>query len=175
MIEAAQRKLREARFFYRHLERERYRSDRDLDPEGFRFYFSALISAARSVTWAMQSEEPKRYAAWEPHWTAQLSSDDKKLEKLTNEMRLDEVKRRGADVSTTFEEMTAGELLKEMGGDPASLDKLYPGGSKLKSGRPRYFFENDDGDTDLLVLSKRYLDYLERKVGSFLAAHVGHD
>lgn len=173
MIEAAQRKLREARFFYRHLERERYRADHDRDPEGFRFYFSAFIGAARSVTWIMQKEEPERYAAWEPIWKALLSSEDQKLEKLTNELRLDEVKRRGADVSATFEEMTAGELVKEMGGDPAFLEKLYPGGSKLKSGRPRYLFENDDGKTDLLVLSKQYLDYLERKVQNFLAAHAG--
>jgi len=143
--------------------------------KGFRFYFSAFIGAARSVTWTMRSEEPARYAAWEPRWTAQLSPEDKIIEKMTNERQLDEVKRRRADVPATFEEMTASELMKEMGGDPAFLDKIYPGQSKMKSGRPRYFFENDIGKGDLLMLAKHYLDYLERKVGSFLAAHVGHD
>jgi hypothetical protein len=56
MIEAAQRKLREASFFYRHLAGEPHRGH-DADPEGFRFYFSAFIGAARSVTWAMKSED----------------------------------------------------------------------------------------------------------------------
>jgi hypothetical protein len=119
MIEAAQRKLREAGFFYRHLAAERYRGHA-VDPEGFQFYFSAFIGAARSVTWAMKSEEPERYPAWEPLWKAQLGPEDQKLERLTNELRLDEVHRRGADVSATFEEMTAGELMEEMGGDRLS-------------------------------------------------------
>lgn len=84
MIEAAQRKLREARFFFQHLAGERHRHD--AVPEGFRFYFSAFIGAARSVTWAMKSEEPERYAAWEPLWKTlwktQLSPEDQKLETL---------------------------------------------------------------------------------------------
>jgi len=37
MIEAAQRKLREASFLYRHLAAKRYRGH-DADPEGFRFH-----------------------------------------------------------------------------------------------------------------------------------------
>jgi hypothetical protein len=81
MIEAAQRKLREAKFFYRHLADARYRHD--ADPETFRFYFSAFIGAARSVTWAMKSEESERYVAWEPLWKAQLSPEDQNLEALT--------------------------------------------------------------------------------------------
>jgi hypothetical protein len=171
MIEAAQRKLREASFFYRHLAGERHRGH-DADPEGFRFYFSAFIGAARSVTWAMKSEEPERYAAWEPFWKAQLSPEDQKLEMLTNKLRLDEVKRFGADLSAKVEELSAGELMEEMGGQIAFLEMLYPGASKLKSSRPRFFFEHDDGKADLVVLCKQYLRYLERKVHSFLAAHA---
>jgi hypothetical protein len=71
-----------------------------------------------------------------------------------------------------MEEISAGELMAEMGGQPAFLDSLYPGASKLKSSRPRFFFENDDGKADLLALCKQYLDYLERKVQSFVAAHT---
>jgi hypothetical protein len=175
MIEAAQRKLREAKFFYQHLANERYRGH-DADPEEFRFYFSAFIGAARSVTWIMQKEERDRYAAWEPRWKAQLSPEDQKLEKLTNRLRVDEVKHLGADISATVEEMSAGELMEEMGGQAAFLDSLYPGASKLKSSRPRFFFENDDGRADLLALCKQYLSYLESKVHSFLVAHgVAHD
>jgi hypothetical protein len=109
MIEAAQRKLREARFFYGHLARERHRSAPPIqvdtretvsnrsEPEAFRFYFSAFIGAARSVTWAMKSEDTERYLVWEPTWKAQLTTEEEKLEKLTNDLRLDEVKRLGRE------------------------------------------------------------------------------
>jgi hypothetical protein len=58
MIEATRRKLDEARFFYGHLVKERERSLR-FDPREFRFYFSAFIQAARSVTWTLGNEEPR--------------------------------------------------------------------------------------------------------------------
>jgi hypothetical protein len=91
-------------------------------------------------------------------------------------LRLDEVKRLGADLSANVEEISAGELVEEMGGQIAFLEKLVPGASKLKSSRPRFFFENDEGKADLVVLCKQYLSYLERKVHRFLAAHgVAHD
>jgi hypothetical protein len=166
MIKATQRKLREARFFYQHLATER--GHRNANPEGFRFYFSAFIGAARSVTWVMRSEEPEKYAAWEPRWKAQLSPEDQKLEKLTNDMRLDEVKRLGADVFAEVEVIDVIEIFEEAGfkiaGNPATTG--------LKTSRPRLFFEHAEGKTDLAALCKRYLSYLERKVDSFLAAHA---
>ena len=55
MIERTQRRLRQARFFYQHLVNARHG-----DPEAFRFYFSAFIQSARSVTWALKKEERER-------------------------------------------------------------------------------------------------------------------
>jgi hypothetical protein len=48
MIERTQRRLRQTQFFYEHLFKARHQTEGD--PEAFRFYFSAFIQAARSVT-----------------------------------------------------------------------------------------------------------------------------
>jgi hypothetical protein len=64
MIERTRTKLDEARFFYGHLVKQQkpFRHD----PRAFRFYFSAFIQAARSVTWSLGNEEPEKWKAWEP-------------------------------------------------------------------------------------------------------------
>ena len=49
MIEATQKKLREARFFLSYLETENRRAVRN-EPEAFDYFMSAFVSAARSVT-----------------------------------------------------------------------------------------------------------------------------
>jgi hypothetical protein len=60
MIDATQRKLREAQFFLRKLHEESRRLARN-DPEESAFYLSAFLSAARSVTFALQAEEKEKY------------------------------------------------------------------------------------------------------------------
>lgn len=62
MIAATQKKLREARFFLGFLRRR----DRVTPPEReeFEFYLSAFLSAARSVTFALENEEAAKYKEW---------------------------------------------------------------------------------------------------------------
>jgi hypothetical protein len=104
MIEKAQRKLREARFFYNHLVNVRPTTVNARqptvtadDPEAFRLYFSAFIQSARSVTWAIGNEEQEKWEAWKPKWEAQLSEEERRLLNLTNEHRIGEVHRGGAN------------------------------------------------------------------------------
>jgi hypothetical protein len=77
MIVATRRKLDEARFFYGHLVTERQRASTH-DPREFRFYFSAFIQAARSVTWTLGNEEPEKWKAWEPKWKDTRSNEEHK-------------------------------------------------------------------------------------------------
>ena len=56
MIEATQKKLREARFFVRLLNQVSQEAVRN-EPEAFEFYLSAFLLAARSTTFALQYEE----------------------------------------------------------------------------------------------------------------------
>jgi len=74
MIEATQRKLREAQFFYGRLvdSKDLMGPDRN-EPDAFSFYLSAFMSAARSVPWVLQCEEKEKYEAWKPKWEEQLS------------------------------------------------------------------------------------------------------
>src|SRR5215831_19570916 len=99
MIERTWRKLDEARFFYQLLINERPQTMKAFghDPAAFRYYFSAFIQAARSVTWTLGNEEPEKWEAWEPKWKAKRSNEEQKLLDLTNELRLDETKRGGAN------------------------------------------------------------------------------
>jgi hypothetical protein len=173
MIEAAQRKLREASFFYGHLVSEQNR--RGSDPEAFRFYFSAFIEAARSLTWAMKAEETDKYLTWETVWKEQLTAEEIKLEKITNDLRIKEVKRLGADIIVEMEEIAVVEMFAEPGFHAVYRQHTSgpPGVEQIKTKRPKFYFEHEDGKADLTVLCKEYLAYLEKKVGAFLAAHGG--
>jgi hypothetical protein len=123
MIEATRRKLDEARFFYGHLVKERERSLR-FDPREFRFYFSAFIQAARSVTWTLGNEEPEKWKAWEPKWKATRNNEEQKLLDLTNELRLDEAKRGGANALVEWEVVALHELLVEPWKKPAAQQSV---------------------------------------------------
>lgn len=78
MIEATQKKLREARFFLAQLEHEQYNAG--LNPsEAVEYYFSAFLSAARSVTFVLEAEEPDKYSEWSPAWRNTRPEADKDL------------------------------------------------------------------------------------------------
>lgn len=59
----------------------------------------------------MQNEEQEKYLAWNPTWEEKLTTEERKLLKLTNELRLDEVKREGANTIVEWEEIAIHELL----------------------------------------------------------------
>jgi hypothetical protein len=78
MIEATQKKLRETQFFLRLL----FNADQEVvrtEPEAFEFYLNAFLSAARSVTFALQYEERDKYEEWFPDWGNNLSEEDRQL------------------------------------------------------------------------------------------------
>jgi len=100
MIERTQRRLRQARFLYQHLVNARHG-----DPEAFRFYFSAFIQSARSVTWTLKKEEREKWKKWEPTWRANRSEGERKLLKIATDLRNVEVKEGGANLPMELEEV----------------------------------------------------------------------
>jgi len=96
VIEATQDKLAEARFFLGHMQEEAARVMRQ-KPEAFGHYLSAFITAARSVPWVLVCEQQEKYLAWRATWDAAKTDEEWELEKFTNERRLDETKRTGAE------------------------------------------------------------------------------
>jgi hypothetical protein len=175
MIEATQRKLGEARFFYEHLVNageQTFKAFRH-DPAAFRYYFSAFIQAARNVTWVLHNEEKDKWEAWEPIWKAKRTEEEQKLLDLTNQLRLDEVKRGGATPIVEFEEVAVSELLSAnfdlQRRHPAYGVHVFapPGTPSPKVRRQTYYFEHKDGKEEVVKLCKRYLEFIEKLVNDF--------
>jgi hypothetical protein len=175
MLEATRRKLGEARFFYQRLLNERQQTFRH-DPAAFRYYFSAFIQAARSVTWALGKEEKEKWKAWEPKWESTLADEDKKLLAFTNKLRQDEVHRGGTNPTVELEEVALHELLsanldvepRPIAAYPHHLHKL-PGVAPSTASRPVYYFEHEDGKEEVTALCVRYLEFLEKMVNDYSA------
>jgi hypothetical protein len=174
MIEATQRKLRQAQFFYRHLVAERDRTV-TYDPEAFRCYFSAFLMSARNVSWTMKHEEKKKYLAWMPAWEKQLTTDERKLLKLTNELRIDEVKRAGANTIVEWEEIALSELFsrnldleRQHPAYGMHRSSAMPGALQPNARRPAYYLEHPDGKAEATAVCKQYLEYVEKLVREFL-------
>jgi hypothetical protein len=102
VIEATERKLRETQFFLRLLTAESKKAARN-DPESFGFYVSAILSAGRSVTFALQKEEKAKYDAWFPQWWAGRSEDERKLSDFLKGQRNLEQHEDGAPLNVEWE------------------------------------------------------------------------
>jgi hypothetical protein len=175
MIEGAQRKLREAQFFYNQLV--------GASGEPFRFYFSAFIQAARAVTWIMKSEEPDKYEKWLPTWEARLGEDDRQLERVSNELRLDEAKRGGATIliEWAWAERVIDPQVEKSARYAAELfmrrfnvqrDVNTHGVNTrrdVKTYQPRHLLADR---SEVTSVCKQYLSYLERKIQTFLSEHA---
>jgi len=141
----------------------------------FRYYFSAFIQAARNVIWTLHSEQKEKWEAWRPKWESTLSGEDKKLLAFTNELRIDEVKRGGANPSVELEEIVVHELLAldfDLGRQhPVQLfnQSAMPGVPSPKVFRPTYYFEHEDGKHEVTALCQRYLVFLEKMLNDFCA------
>jgi len=177
MIEATRRKLGEARFFYGHLVKERQQTTRH-DPAAFRYYFSAFIQAARNVLWVLHHEEKEKWEAWKPGWESTLTQEEQKLLKFTNELRLDEVKRGGANALAEWEVVALNELLRSVDVEPWRQHPAYghhmfapPGTPPPQVRRRAYYFEQEDGKQEVTALCQRYLEFLEKTLKDFCADH----
>jgi hypothetical protein len=180
IIEKAQRKLREARFFHNHLVNVRPTTVNARqptvtadDPEAFRFYFSAFIQSARSVTWAIGNEEREKWEAWKPKWEAELSEEERRLLNLTNEHRIDEAKRGGADLTEELEEVAVKAAVDLRPPIHWERDRLVGGSAEQrivtrKEMRPAYYFEDKEGKEEITALCERYLKFLEKTVAEFI-------
>ena len=99
----------------------------------------------------MQNEEQEKYLAWNPTWEEKLTTEERKLLKLTNELRLDEVKREGANTIVEWEEIAIHELV----GANLDLERQHPAYGmrwssqpevpSAKGRRPAYYLEHEDG------------------------------
>jgi hypothetical protein len=178
MIEKAQRRLRQARFFYQHLVNVRPTTVNARqptiagDPEAFQFYLGAFIQSARSVTWAIGHEEPDKWKAWKPEWEAQLSEEERRLLELTADLRNADAKEGGADLTEELEEVVVQAAVDLKPQVYWQRDGLAGGSASQqivtrKELRPAYYFEDKEGKEEITALCWRYLQFLEKTVDDF--------
>ena len=169
MIEATQKKLREARFFLDHLEAENRRAVRN-EPEAFDYFMSAFVSAARSVTFALQAEEKAKYDQWFPGWCAARPEEDRTLLTLMVSQRNAEQKRGGGDRRIEWEDVPVTGLSSEELGGRVFLS-APPGVPPPQVGRPIRYLEHGGQESEALSACKRYYALLAELVESFVKAH----
>lgn len=173
MVSATKKKLREARFFLRQLlARDRVAPP---DPVEFEFHLSAFLSAARSVTFALQSEEKEKYDAWLPRVEGLLSEEDRELYSQMKDQRNIAQKRGGVPVRVEWEFVPIIEAKRdEQGRRLYGLQWFGPvGAGQPKVGQPVHYFKLGDGEAEVAATCERYLGTLERLVDDFIETYGG--
>jgi len=168
MIGRTQRRLKQSRFFYQHLVNQQAKGD----PEAFRFYFSAFILSARTVTWTLGNEQPDKWKAWEPKWAANRSEEERKLLKIAADLRNVEVKEGGANLPMELEEVVIDafvETSRVEASNPMGGISAWGQVRKQKVNRLIHYFEDEDGKQEVTALCQRYLDVLENVIREFCA------
>lgn len=172
LIEATQKKLREAIFFFDKLSKANQEVVRN-NPETFSYYLSAFLSAARSVTFALQFEEKEKYDAWFPGWHDRLAQEDKDLFKLFVAQRNQVLKQGNTEISVVTELIPLTEVKQDRYGHPAygfhwaSL----PGAPPPEVGISRSFFEFNGSKLGVKSACERYARLLQKLVADFICSH----
>lgn len=151
---ATQHKLAEAWFFLTEHLKAWERPELKKRPEVLKFYLSAFLSAARSVTFALQNEAKDQYDSWFRSWLEGLPEEDKKVLRFMNEQRVSEVHQEGA---VTIRKQTAVPVKSHPGTQTwvwTYVDELY--------------FEFEGAPLKVIDFCERYLLLLQRLVNDFL-------
>ena len=172
MIEATQKKLREARFFVRLLNRESREAVRN-ELEAFEFYLNAFLSAARSVTFALQYEEKNKYDAWFQTWFNNRIEEDRQLLNFLRDQRNYAEKRGGADVNVILEYVPITEVRTDDRGHPAYGFHWFgpPGTTPPRVGLPVHSFGLSGDQKKVTSVCEQYVTILSELVRDFTDVH----
>lgn len=168
-INKTQNKLLEAKFFLRCLHDKEKTAN--LETKEFDFYLSAFLSAGRSVTFVLQTEQKELYESWFPKWKAAQAVQDQKLLDFMNGQRVEAVHRLGADVQGKLEYVPLSKVNAGQGRHPAYGFQWWgPHGMTEPSiGQWAYCFEIDGTKEKVTLTCKHYLEILERIVQDFVS------
>jgi hypothetical protein len=167
MLEAAQRKLVEAQFFYRRLVTERDGRLVESEAGAFRHYLSAFLSAGESVRYVLQNADDQKYT----NLFGQFPKDtDGELLKFMNLQRGEEIHGQGLGLTAKLEPVPPIVLIRSnqtAGGHPAyGMHVFGPPGSQVHPMRSVLYFTGDE--EDLIDKCTKYLRLLERLVQEFI-------
>ena len=131
---------------------------------------SAFVSAARSVTFALQAEEKAKYDAWFPGWLAARAEDDRKLLTLMVSQRNAEQKQGGGEYRVEWGFAPVTELSSEALGGRV-IWAAPPGVPPPQVGRPIRYMGPAGQDSEALAACRRYCELLSELVGTFIKVH----
>lgn len=169
-IEATKFKLAEAEFFYEKIA-ELGRRAAVYEPAAFRFYFSAFLSAARSVTFVLQSEAKDQYDAWFPSWLNARASDQAALLVSFNSERVAAIHQRGVRIQQGTEPVPFREWLAAAAREGVQVFGNF-GATQPDMEGMTWFFRFDGAEVEAVQAARNYLDILQKLVNDFESAHA---
>jgi hypothetical protein len=171
VIPKTQKKLREAEFFVRWLEREARPRIVSIDREVFDYYLSAFLSAGRSVTFVLQAEQKHSYDAWFDNWVNNLPREESQLLKYMNDQRRAEVHVLGANTHDQEVWVPINNVHVDPPSHPAYGYFVYaPPDAPIPEVAHRvshFGVDGDGGKGKVVDVCKRYFDVLVRIVTDF--------
>jgi|GEM_PF-787304 hypothetical protein len=173
-MERAEKKLREAMFFLPKM-RESEGLAVGNEPEEFDYYLSAFLSAARSVTMALDHEYKTFKPAWFPKWLAdERNEKEAKLHVFLTADRNREVHRYGSrrDEQSTELHMSSGQVYEHPRGGRTEV--LGPPGMARAATLylPEYYFVIDGAQRKVTDVAQEYVGVLKRLLADFRADHT---
>ena len=173
LIDRTQKKLRKAQFFLGNLGHESRVPGNE--HEAFDHYLSAFLSAARSVTFALQIEDKERYDRIFPKWQNNLANEERDMLKHMNEQRVAEVHNKGAKTTVEWEMVPMIEVRDTRNRPGNSIWGFHvyalPGTEPNKIGRQVHYFELGGTKVKVTETCNQYLDLLENLVREIVQAH----
>ena len=162
-----QRKLREAKFFLKHL---KHASGKAFgEREHFHFYLSAFLSACRSVDYVLRNEQETKYKKWFPKWKATLSKDDRKFIEFMIGERGSEIHATGANHFIEEQTISIYDVYK----DESGIIEVFSPPAKFMSGppaticKPKRFFHLHGQPKEVLDVCTRFVNMVEKIVREF--------
>ena len=176
-IPFAEKKLREAEFFFGHLQRAA--EGVLLASEQFEFYFNAFVSAGRSVGFVLKKEQTALYESWYGGWIAAIPGGEQ-LMKFMNFERVGVLKQEGHgshrletemvnmyDYALRTAPLRYGRDRRAERGAMTIQPHVYD--QQATIGVQSYSFEYNGTRLPVLDLAREYLELLRRQVSDFKA------
>jgi len=169
LLEVMQKKLREAHYFLQQMETD---PERQIgNPEDFEFLLSALLSASRSITDALEN---RRYRTWFDSWRNNRVGREQELLKFMCDQRNAEVHRDGADVEVTVQFVPITQIRYGGRGHPTYYGFHWwgpPGSSPPALGMNVHHFKLGGTPVEALSTCRDFVTLLDELIAAFEKAH----
>lgn len=171
MIEGTQKKLREAHYFLGQLERELSSSPHNA-AEAIEFHLSAFLSAARSVTFVLEAEDPSEYKEWWPAWLRARPEKERRLLSRFKDARNRALKR---ETPAIAEDRLSSTMFASYDNVPIAVrlslweeEEDHP---TMVHRVLRFRLTPGDAEEEVVPLCREYARLLSQLVGDFMEAH----